>query len=487
MGQKVEKERFEEAEYARFTERLESSLTALRELLARPGFGAGPASIGAELELFLVTAEGRPMPRNLEVRDHADDERVVLELGRFNLECNLTPVPLAGRPFSALAEETREAMDLVDAAAAKLGGGVVPIGILPTLTEFDFTRDAISDETRYRALSHGVRRLRVEPFRVRIHGAELIELEVEDVILESANTSWQIHLRAEPEKFGRVHNAAQLAMAPVLAVSGNSPYFFGRELWEETRIALFEESADDRDIERRWRREGRVAFGTEWAAGGAEELFARCVRDYEPILPVVGDEDPVAVVRAGGVPELAELRLHQGTVWQWNRAVYDPADGGHLRVELRALPAGPTAADMAANAAFLVGLVKALADEPDWVDDFPFAHAYRNFYRAARSGLDAPLCWPGREGETPGGVLALSLLPMAAAGLARAGVDPAEAEAALGVIRDRVERRRTGAIWQRRAMAALRDAPGSTGRMVTRYRELALEGSPVHTWPDMSV
>ncbi|MCG5214252.1 glutamate--cysteine ligase [Streptosporangium sp. KLBMP 9127] len=485
MGQEVDREQFSEQEFAVFGERLEDSLTALRELLSRPGFGVGPASVGAELELFLVTPEGRPLPRNEEVRDAADDDRVVLELGRFNLEVNLSPVPLAGRPFDALGEELRDTMRMVDRAAATQGGGVVPIGILPTLTEADFTRDSMTDEARYRALSHGLRRLRVEPFRVLIHGTERLELEAEDIILESANTSWQVHLRTAPADFDRVYNAAQLAVGPALAVSGNSPFFIGRELWEETRIALFEESADDRDIERRWRRDGRVAFGSDWVSGGAGELFTQCVRDYEPLLPVLHEEDPIAVVKDGGVPGLAELRLHQGTVWQWNRPVYDPADGGHLRVELRALPAGPTGTDMLANSAFMLGLVLAMSAEPEWTRDFPFGAAYRNFYRAATTGLDAPMSWPGRDGETPAGELALSLLPVAAAGLELGGVDAGHAAEFLQVISERIRLRRTGAGWQRRAISAIGDDPAARARMVARYRELSISGLPVHTWPDM--
>ncbi|MEV7968509.1 glutamate--cysteine ligase [Sphaerisporangium sp. NPDC088356] len=483
MGQQVAKERFSEAEYGRFGERLKDSLQALRELLARPGFGAGPATVGAELELFLIDADGRPLRRNKEVRAVAGDDRVVLELGSFNLEVNLTPLPLAGRPFTALAAEARDMMLLVDKAARSRGGRVVPIGILPTLTEFDFTRDAMSDETRYRALSRGMRRVRAEPFRVQIHGVERLELEVEDVILESANTSWQVHLRTPPADFARVYNAAQLAIGPVLAVSGNSPSFLGRDLWEETRIALFEASADDRDMERPWRVDGRVCFGSGWVESGAEELFELSVREYEPVMPVMDEEDPLAAVRDGGVPRLAELRLHQGTVWQWNRPVYDPAGGGHLRVELRALPAGPTCADMAANAAFLLGLVVATAAGPDWIEGFPFADAYRNFYRAARNGLDAVLAWPGRTDPAPASEVILELLPVAAEGLAGAGVEESEASRLLSIIRERVLLRRTGAVWQREALAALGDEPGARAAMLARYRDLAFTDQPVHTWP----
>ncbi|MEU8201135.1 glutamate--cysteine ligase [Streptosporangium sp. NPDC049046] len=477
MGQQVDKDRYSEAEFLRFRGKLAEQLDTLREVLARPGFGAGPATIGAELEMFLITPEGRPLPRNHEVRVAADDDRLTLELGRFNLEANLTPLPIAGRPFTALVSEMREIMTVVDAAAAAQGGQAVVIGILPSLSEFDFTHEALSGDGRYRALARGMRRLRTEPFRVRIEGVELLELEVEGVILESANTSWQVHLRTPPADFSRVYNAAQLAIGPVLAVSGNSPSFLGRRLWEETRIALFEEAADDRDVERLDRRDRRVGFGSGWVRS-VEEMFETCVRDYEPVLPMTFAPEEVPV---GGVPGLAELRLHQGTVWQWNRPVYDPGDGGHLRVEMRALPAGPSAPDMAANSAFLLGLTAALAVQP--VEDFPFAGAYRNFYRAAIHGLDAPLSWPGLDEEIPAERLALELLPVAEAGLDRMGVDPDEARWALDIVRERVARRRTGAIWQREALVREGGDQAAAARVVSRYRELSLAGEPVHTWP----
>ncbi|MFI9555697.1 glutamate--cysteine ligase [Nonomuraea endophytica] len=461
MGRDLDKERFSEAEYARFGERLEEQLGTLRALLDRPGFGQGPTTLGAELELFLIDEKGLPLPRNQEVRAALDDPRVVLELGRYNLEINLTPVPLAGRPFEAMGAEVQETLLKVDDAVE--GGGALPIGILPTLGTGDFTRQAISDENRYRALSRGIRRLRVEPFLVVIDD---LELQVEDVILEAANTSWQVHLRTPPERFARLFNGAQLATGPVLAACGNSPLFLGRTLWEETRIALMEEAADDRDVERRFRRDGRVTFGSDWVHEGAYELFERYVRDYDPVMPDMSSDG-----------ELAELRLHQGTVWQWNRPVYDPGDGGHLRVEMRALPAGPSCADMAANTAFLVGLTLACAEHD--LTGYRFAEAYQNFYRAAQNGLDARLSWPGREGELPAADLVLALLPEARAALLGAGVAADDADRALGVIEQRVRLRRTGSVWQREALERY---DGDVERLVLRYRELALSGLPVHMW-----
>jgi hypothetical protein len=317
MGLTIERERFDPADYRRFELRLEECLVAL-------------------------------------------------EIDRFNLELNLTPAPLAGRPFAAMASELDQALGIVHRAAAWHGGRVAMVGILPTLRPEDLQLAALSDAPRYRALNNGLRRLRQEPFRVRISGADPLEVAADDVGLEGANTSFQVHLRVDPDRFADHFNAAQLATGPVLAVAGNSPTFLGHRLWQETRVALFKQAVDDRDAAgRSSRRVARVAFGTGWTRSGPLELLEESVRLHEPVLPVVGPEQPLdRLDRGDGVPALEELRLHQGTVWRWNRAIYDPADGGHLRIEMRALPAGPTVTDMLANAAFLLGLTLALAPGP---------------------------------------------------------------------------------------------------------------------------
>ena len=357
MGLEIDRERFTDEDFSRFAARLRSCNQALAALLERPGFGEGAPSIGAELELDLVDDEGRPAPVNRAVLADTLDGRVTLEVDRFNLEINADPVPLAGAPFSATRRELEGALGAIREAARVHGARPVIVGILPTLTESDLTSAALTDACRYRALSRGIRRRRGEPFPLHIHGRDELELTADDVVYEGANTSFQLHLRVSPGDFASTYNAAQLATAPALAIGGNSPFFLGRRLWEETRIALFRQSVDDRSSasDDAWR-PARVSFGHGWVRRGALELFQEAVHLHDPLLPVCGPEDPLAVVRAGGVPSLAELRLHQGTIWRWNRAVYDGSGGGHVRIELRALPAGPTVTDMLANAAFLLGL-----------------------------------------------------------------------------------------------------------------------------------
>jgi hypothetical protein len=257
-------------------------------------------------------------------------------------------------------------------------------------------------------------------------------------------------------------------------------------------VALFRQAVDERiaAAEEDWR-PARVSFGHGWVREGAVELFAEGVALHPPLMPLLGQEEPLPCVRRGEVPALEELKLHHSTIWRWNRAVYDPSAGGHLRVELRALPAGPSVIDMAANAAFLVGLTLALApDARRLVSALTFGQARRNFYEAARHGLDAELLWPSSCPPSPRPVPAAALvgilLPLAGDALRMAGVDAGEVDAPLDVIAARVARRQTGAGWQRRTLARLEERlprGPALRELVARYRHLADAGRPVHEWP----
>jgi hypothetical protein len=500
MGAEIEKSDFTAAEYAAFKARLPDQLAALELLIARPGFGMAPRSIGAELELFLVDGAGGPVPIAAEVKDRLASPNVSLELGRFEIELCTAPVLLEGRPFAALERDIGRERDAIEAAARELGAQTVAVSILPTLQRRDLTAASITATPRYDALTAGMRRLRQAPFQIDIDGDEPLEVMSDDAAMEGANTAFQIHLLATPGEFAAVFNAALLASAPALAAAGNSPTFLGHGLWEETRVALFKQAGDVRppDPSQAFRPPARISFGTGWMRDGAVEQFRESVALHEPLLPVLADggENALAEAQAGGTPALSELRMHHGTVWHWNRAVYDPA--GHLRIELRALPAGPTTADMLANAAFLIGLTLDLVSDVDvLLPGMPFAYAERNFYRAAQQGLAAELLWPRQSAAPPVPVRAEVLLPelitRARRGLAAAGVDPAEIGQHLDVFAARVASGITGAVWQRRCLAAIEAAQVAAGgaldrqlalaQMVERYLFRAAAGDPVHTWP----
>jgi gamma-glutamyl:cysteine ligase YbdK (ATP-grasp superfamily) len=494
MGTDIAREEFDERDYSRFRERLECCLSELGQLLERPGFGVGPATIGAELELFLVDAAARPLPHNQAIRAAAADSRVTVELGRFNLELNASPALLAGRPFAALGDELSLLLDRLAHAAGDRGGRLALIGILPTLSNADLGPGMMTDMPRYRALGSGLQRLRASPFRIRIAGEDPLDLASEAFGLEGANTSFQVHLRVDPAHFTRTYNAVQLATAPVLAVSGNSPIFLGHRLWEETRIALYKQSVDDRQGHGPRRRLARTALGTGWLRGGAGELFTESVRLHQPLLPVLGDRDMPVDGAPWHPPPLSELRLHQSTVWRWNRAIYDPESGGHLRIEMRALPAGPTVIDMLANAAFLIGLSLWLAEQDQrWTYALPFERADHGFYRAAQHGLSAELSWPSGHRDQmrtlPAAELVPELVPTARQGLVQAGVAAAEADLLLEVICARAASGQTGAAWQRATLAALEqdhDREHALAMMLERYLGCAETGLPVHTWPVVS-
>jgi gamma-glutamyl:cysteine ligase YbdK (ATP-grasp superfamily) len=498
MGTEIDKEEFGDRDYARFAERLGQCLSELGQLLERPGFGVGPATIGAELELFLVDGAARPLPHNQAIRAAMADPRVNVELDRFNLELNTSPVQLAGRPFAALGGELNVLLDRVADAARQDAGRPALIGILPTLTVADLGPGMITETPRYHALNNGLRRLRRDPFRIRIAGADPLEFASADVGLEGANSSFQIHLRVDPARFTRTYNAVQLATAPVLAVSGNSPTFLGHRLWDETRIALFKQSVDDRLGTGPRRRPARTALGTGWLRGGPLELFTEAVRLHRPLMPALHEPPPSVPgglgPSAGGwqAPPLDELRLHQGTVWRWNRAIYDPTSGGHLRIEMRALPAGPTVIDMLANAAFLIGLSLWLADQDQWwTYALPFERADNGFYRAAQQGLSARLSWPAGHRDQirtlTAAKLVPELVPGARQGLVEAGVTAAEADGLLEVILARAATGQTGAAWQRATLAAARirhhDAEHALAVMLNHYLQCAETGLPIHTWP----
>ena len=491
MAQAIDREHFTDEEYGHFQSRLRENLAALAVVLARPDFGEGDVTLGAELELCIVDASGRAKGINRDILRQHVDPRLALELDKFNLEYNLTPVSARGGPFSAIERELVEALRSLNRTAEGFDARVIPIGILPTLTPDDVARTALTDFPRYRALSNGLRRTRLSPFSIRIDGADPLAMTGDDITLEGANTSFQVHLRVAPRDFAATYNAAQIATPSALAISGNSPVFCGHRLWEETRVALFKQALDVRDlVEQAWRPPARVSFGHGWVRRGAYELFAESVAVFPPILPLVGDEDSVAIARAGGCPRLEELRIQQGTVWRWNRAIYDPGDGGHLRIEMRALPAGPTPLDMAANAAFLVGLTIAMRDEvEELLPAFPFEYAEWNFYRAAQRGLDARLLWPSAVAPSPMLVSARAMvsrfLPDAARGLETLGVDDDEIRSLMSVIRGRLEIGQTGARWQRTALDRClldlerRDALAC---MMEGYIARSLTGRPVHEW-----
>ena len=493
MGLSVKNDDFTTADYQQFSTRVRENLAALKLLLKRPGFGIGPASFGAELEMYIIDGDHQVAPIYDYLLERCGDNQLQAELNRFNIEYNLSVVQAQGTPFLAIEQEIAKVIGTLNHHAADKGCQVLPIGILPTLRKADISSEMISDLPRYHALARGLRELRGGLFEIEIDGKNPLAFTTDDVALEGVNTSFQFHWRVPPNEFANIFNAIQLLTPLAVAAGANSPTLLGHELWDETRIAVFKQSIDYRDhTTTAWRRPARVSFGNGWVRQGVYESFAETVALYPPLLPLVGDEEALAVVENGGIPKLDELKLHHGTVWPWNRAVYDHAAGGHLRIEMRSLPAGPTAQDMTANVALVMGAAQALKDRmPDLLPLLPFNYASHNFYRAAQDGLNANLIWPSanqtRLREVPVSTAILEMLPLAEEGLSELGVNDQEIARTLGIMRKRIDSQTSGARWQRRMLARVAVSEGPErachGMLDNYLRELS-RGVDVAEWSD---
>jgi gamma-glutamyl:cysteine ligase YbdK (ATP-grasp superfamily) len=491
MGLEIKKSEFTGQEFERFTSKLFHNLDAFQQLLQQPGFGEGAVTVGAELELYIVDQQGHPLPVNTEIQKALGDPQLTLELNRYNLEYNLTPVSITGSPFSLIEREIVSVLEQLNQLARQHDGRVVPIGILPTLQRSDFGSHAMTDLSRYHALTKALAEMRGETVSIKIDGAEPISLRANDVTLEGANTSMQMHYRVNPDQFAASYNAIQLVTPLVLAISANSPFLMGNRLWHETRIPLFKHAIDGCGHNSGKAGEpDRVSFGHGWVRHGAYELFAETVYLHKPIIPVCRRESACRRLAEGEIPSLFELTLHQGTVWPWNRPIYDPGDGGHLRIEMRALPAGPSACDMMANAALTIGLAEGLRHRiEDIIPALPFHTLEYNFYHAAEKGINARLMWPKgpREQLTriPAVEVVKELMPVARRGLHAAGISKTEAEHYLGIIERRLDANTNGACWQLRQFSRL--SRSMTKRralrlMLEHYIENSLQNRPVSEW-----
>lgn len=470
MGQQRVCERSGEAEQRAFMRALLDDVAALERMIEEDRIESGVRRIGAEQEMFLVDEKLSPAPIAMDVLERAADPRLTTELARYNLEANLTPLPFGGDCLRRLEAELQEVVGRASAAARAAGGDVLLTGILPTLRATELAIESLTPKPRYQELNRALRRLRGGDFRVHISGLDELELTHDNILFESCNTSFQVHLQVGAREFASLYNLAQAITAPVLAVAVNSPLLLGRRLWHETRIALFESSIDMRLCARGEREQKpRVHFGDAWIREGVLEIFREDIARFRVIMTSEPGEDPLAAVARGEAPALDALRLHCGTVYRWNRPCYGVANGiAHLRIEHRVLPAGPTLLDEVANAAFFYGLMSGLAPEHPHIDrEMPFEHAKANFFAAARYGLDAQLTWIG--GETlPAQALVLHLLPRAREGLRASGIDAPDIERYLGVIEERAQRGQTGARWSLSSLTAM----GGRGTPAMRHRAL---------------
>ena len=471
-----------------FTRALLRDLMAMERILSEGLIESGIRRFGAEQEMFLVNEAWRPSPVSVEVLEDLDDEPFTTELARFNLEANLSPRVLEGSCFSDMQEELDGYVDRVRAAARRQGSEVMLTGILPTLTKSDLSLDNITPRARYYALNDAMNLAGGGAFRLRIRGTDELMIEHDSVMLEACNTSFQVHLQVSAEEFAHLYNVAQAVTGPILAACVNSPLLFGRRLWAETRIALFQQSLDTRGTDLHMREMSpRVRFGGSWLERSVVELFQEDIAAFRVLLATPVDEDPLKVLDEGGVPKLTALQLYNGTVYRWNRPCYGISKGKpHLRIECRALPAGPTTLDEMANTVFWIGTVLGVAKMfPDLCDRMDFDDAKSNFLAASRLGLRAGLAW--LDGQTgPADRLVLeTLLPLAEEGLGDYPLDRHDTAQFLGVIEERVKAGVTGASWALGSLSRLKKE-GTRGERLAALTAATVrqqvEGVPVARW-----
>lgn len=486
MGDDVAAQEFTPADRTRYREKVRRCLDVFERMLRESAFDTDDPWTGIEVELNLVDEAGDPALRNDEVLDAIDDPGFQTELGQFNIELNLPPGPLADGGLTACEERLRSALNTAEERAASVGAHQVMIGILPTLAPEHLSAEAISANPRYRLLSEQILGARGEDIMIDIHGVERLQTTVDTIMPEAACTSTQFHVQVSPERFAAYWNASQAIAGVQIAVGANAPYLLGKHLWAETRIPLFEQATDTRAEELKTQGvRPRVWFGERWITS-VFDLFEENVRYFPALLPVIDEEDPLTVLEAGGTPNLSELRLHNGTIYRWNRPVYDISGGlPHLRVENRILAAGPTVVDTVANAAFYFGLVRALAENerPLW-SQMSFSAAEENFHTAAEHGIDAEIYWPGVGRVRATELVLRRLLPLAHEGLAAWGVGSEEAHRYLDLVEQRCLTGTNGADWFARQMQQRRDEDryDALRAVLGEYRTRMHDNQPVHTW-----
>src|SRR5687767_3853398 len=467
MGEHTVEQNIDEKKSQAFMKALLEDLRALAFMLEAGRVESGVTRIGAEQEMFLVDRYLRPAPVSLEVLEQTNDPRLTTEIARFNLEANLTPLELKGKCFTRMDQELEHLIKLARHAAATQSADVLLSGILPTLLKSDLTLDNLTPVTRYHELDRGVIRLRGGPLSIHIKGLDELHLTHDNIMMESCNTSFQVHFQSNAKEFANHYNIAQAITAPVLAVAVNSPLLFGQRLWQETRVALFQHSTDERSCSQLARNQPtRVSFGDHWLRDSVVELFHDQITRFRPIMITEQDENPFQVLARGETPSLSALRMHNGTVWRWNRACYGVTEGvPHLWIENRALPSGPTVIDEIANAAFFTGLMAALPHVyGDIATRMAFDDAKMNFFRAARHGLDAQFQWIDGQSHSAPALVLDHLLPLARQGLIDAQVALEDVDKYLGIIEERAQSRQTGATWTMKSLSAMDSSTSKDNR-----------------------
>jgi CBS domain-containing protein len=488
MGDKKVTEEYDESQLRHFTAGILNDIQALEKMLDAGLIEEDVRRIGAEQEMFIVDSAMRPAPLATEVIECANDPRLTTEIGKFNLEANLTPRDFSGSCLSKMESEVNEVIEVSRRAAGEFDSDIVLAGILPTIQSSDLTEANLTPNPRYAEINRVVTKLHGDNRVIHIKGRDELHLTLQDTFVEFCNTSFQVHLQVGASELANTYNWAQAIAAPVLAAAVNSPLLLHHRLWQETRISLFQLATDTRSLTHQARSQPpRVNFGESWLKDSAIEMLRADAIRFRILLTQAVKENSLESLAHGRVPKLSALRLHNGTIWRWNRICYGITDGKPgLRIEARFLPSGPTAADEMANAAFFLGLLIALPKEfGDVTKYMSFDDARNNFFNVARYGLTTQIHGLDGKDRKAGRLILEELLPRARAGLESVGIDAADSKRFLGIIEDRVRSERTGAHWMIDSLDKMDPRAKQNVRMRTLTEAMKTnqkEGKPVHTW-----
>lgn len=469
MGQEIQSSQYDKHDFSRFRQRLIEETSLLSEYFRNDRFCSESDVGGFEIEACLIDQDSRPAPRNAEFIKRLNSPLVVPELALFNVELNSSPQPLSGPAFETMLEELVLNLKKCSETAEEMSIKIIMIGILPTIKNSDLELTNISDMNRYHALNEEILKMRNGlPLYLHINGKDTLALAHTNVLVEAATTSFQVHLQIDPRQSARIYNAATIASAPVVAACANSPFMFGKRLWQETRIPLFEQSVDVGDPDRR-----RVTFGSGYVRGSIMECFEENLEKYPVLIPGNTDDE---------LSTFSHVRFHNGTIWRWNRPLIgiDQEGSVHLRIEHRVIPAGPTAIDGIANAALFYGLCSYLAGVPEPPENIlGFDDARDNFYRCAEFGLDADVIWLDNRKYNVSRLLLDIVIPCAKEGLNNLGIDESSVNKFMGIIHERILSGQNGSVWQTRYVQV---NAADMSMMCRAYHENQLTGLPVHEW-----
>jgi predicted transcriptional regulator len=474
-----------------FVHHMLNDIEAFQTMMNEQQFESNIQRIGAEQELCIVKSDFTPSYNALEILENVNDEHLTTELGLFNLELNLDPYELKDDCFSIMENELHRLVGRVQEEAQNYEeDNIILTGILPTLRIKDLDFKYITPYKRYRTLNEVLKKIRGGEFKLHIMGVDELKLTHDSILFEACNTSFQVHLQIDPNDAIDMYNWSQMIAGPILSVMTNSPILLGKELWHETRIALFQQSIDLRSESHLMRgQKPRVSFGTKWVKEDISELFIDDIVRYAPLVTSDFEEDSMSLLKKGIMPKLTALNLHNGTLYKWNRLCYGVHKNiAHLRIENRYIPSGPTKIDEVANAMFWVGVMQGMPDNcRDIFKRVNFKVARGNFINAARTGIESYFNWFGEEISAIE-LIQDTLLPMARKGLLASGVGQTDIDKYLGVIEGRLNTRQTGSKWIKRNKTILSDSFSNYEiniLLTQKMHEYQMQNIPVHKWKNI--